>query len=1069
MTNHSHCYQHYQYQYQHYQYQDGNEPKQDHTQVQVQRHKRCRRQRSSKFSCPVSCIRTKGLCLSLWAWAIVSSNNGLFKFGCIPVVEASIFFPLCSSGIFGSRREASIVTTGTVTGTTSSPKPNENELREDPRASNKDLHHDQQHHQIIPPPPFVHQRHGLPVPVPAPVDRIDANSNPNDVLTQPTNEISGPFSPAIPAGTFIDADQDSPSRNGFPQPPISFSLPVSLPDNANTGFFGMLAPPPLHPPPPPPFPQTVPWNEAVENTQNILDNNSNNNNFYPPPAYPSEQAQQSDQFIAPPFVPLEDMDLKEPPHHHSHLPPLLMQNHETQQQLFFLHRDLDEAFAREQHLLAELHNLTATSTALQQRERLHMHQLDVLTERVMQVETSAATDRLEALEYQANCTELSMQLELQKDISTEWIAKCEALMEQRQADEAIINDLRDNIKTAVREAEELAAMIEQNRMQEEGVSVKKTKRKRGFFAWLFGFGGSRSDSDGDEDGDSGIHLSNKDITKMRDVARSTLLTALRTERNSVSDLESALTTLQHNNSAIAEQVHSRDQIIEELNNRIAVFEEDKVVLKAALRQLQLEMSEEAPKMNKLFDDLAESEQEVKRIEEEIEMLVQNHAKEVESLQLIVDQKQTDFDSVESNLTVIGTYVDKLEERLADFTVARREIEGRELALRKADEKAKEAETQREAMQIRVNDLMKEHDELKALLSELAQERAELQKANSKFGAERSALQNDVQRLRQSYAKLDNEAKSLRGKEGDDQSILKTTQKQLDDLLAANEQISTRLQDSDAKVLELQQLTENLKAGQMEQVNLLEVATTANRSLQGRIAQLECERESAEQSQQALMRESAIQLESLQKELEITREAEIKASEEACRMLEATETVEEIAEQQLQQDTSIEAQNVEVLAAESVDDGSTSPASDTSSNPLGVAKDSAISVNGSKTTNGTVTSPRDDVVEPSLENRTFSTSAANASAVSLTVSTNQTKAQRTVPLRQLRKFFSKSTGIHGLFTKSSSTHRIFVERRSNVTRKPEVEQASNIATRKPNVMKHTLWGMQSQTPNTKAGK
>ena len=54
-------------------------------------------------------------------------------------------------------------------------------------------------------------------------------------------------------------------------------------------------------------------------------------------------------------------------------------------------------------------------------------------------------------------------------------------------------------------------------------------------------------------------------------------------------------------------VESRDTIIDELNNRIAVFEEDKVVLKAALRQLQKEIKEEAPKAQKLMDDLAQAE------------------------------------------------------------------------------------------------------------------------------------------------------------------------------------------------------------------------------------------------------------------------------------------------------------------------------------------------------------------------------------------------------------------------------------------------------------------------------
>lgn len=87
------------------------------------------------------------------------------------------------------------------------------------------------------------------------------------------------------------------------------------------------------------------------------------------------------------------------------------------------------------------------------------------------------------------------------------------------------------------------------------------------------------------------------------MAKSTLLRALQIERNNVDELEAAVTSLQQNNSAISEMVKSRDLIIDELNDRVAVFEEDKVVLKAALRQLQKEMKQEAPKTEKLIDDL----------------------------------------------------------------------------------------------------------------------------------------------------------------------------------------------------------------------------------------------------------------------------------------------------------------------------------------------------------------------------------------------------------------------------------------------------------------------------------
>jgi predicted nuclease with TOPRIM domain len=87
------------------------------------------------------------------------------------------------------------------------------------------------------------------------------------------------------------------------------------------------------------------------------------------------------------------------------------------------------------------------------------------------------------------------------------------------------------------------------------------------------------------------------------LAKSTLLRALQNERNNVDELEAAVTSLQQNNSAIAEMVKSRDLIIDELNDRVAVFEEDKVVLKAALKQLQKEMKVEAPRTQKLIDEL----------------------------------------------------------------------------------------------------------------------------------------------------------------------------------------------------------------------------------------------------------------------------------------------------------------------------------------------------------------------------------------------------------------------------------------------------------------------------------
>ena len=64
-----------------------------------------------------------------------------------------------------------------------------------------------------------------------------------------------------------------------------------------------------------------------------------------------------------------------------------------------------------------------------------------------------------------------------------------------------------------------------------------------------------------------------------------------------------MSELEYNNTALATVMASRDELIEELSDRIEVFEDDKIVLKAALRQLQEEMKNEEPKIKMLHLDL----------------------------------------------------------------------------------------------------------------------------------------------------------------------------------------------------------------------------------------------------------------------------------------------------------------------------------------------------------------------------------------------------------------------------------------------------------------------------------
>ena len=79
-----------------------------------------------------------------------------------------------------------------------------------------------------------------------------------------------------------------------------------------------------------------------------------------------------------------------------------------------------------------------------------------------------------------------------------------------------------------------------------------------------------------------------------DLDQLALLSALRSKRESVFDLEATAKFLQFNNMALSDIVEIQDALLGELNDRVAVFEDDRVVVKAALRQIHKEIRDEPP-------------------------------------------------------------------------------------------------------------------------------------------------------------------------------------------------------------------------------------------------------------------------------------------------------------------------------------------------------------------------------------------------------------------------------------------------------------------------------------------
>ena len=68
-------------------------------------------------------------------------------------------------------------------------------------------------------------------------------------------------------------------------------------------------------------------------------------------------------------------------------------------------------------------------------------------------------------------------------------------------------------------------------------------------------------------------------------------------------MEATATSLQLKNMTLSDAVDIRDALVGELHDRVVVFEEDRVVLKADLRQIQRETRYKAPGHAKVEENL----------------------------------------------------------------------------------------------------------------------------------------------------------------------------------------------------------------------------------------------------------------------------------------------------------------------------------------------------------------------------------------------------------------------------------------------------------------------------------
>jgi chromosome segregation ATPase len=154
--------------------------------------------------------------------------------------------------------------------------------------------------------------------------------------------------------------------------------------------------------------------------------------------------------------------------------------------------------------------------------------------------------------------------------------------------------------------------------------------------------------------------------------------------------------------------------------------------------------------------------EINHLNEEIQSLLSTHQNEVSVLQQAIFEKQTAINETESNLTVIGTYVDKLEERLATFAITRRDIDVREQRCKEIEERVVQAESERDEMKQKAEEFAVEHEDLKKLLDELVQERTTLRHEKEALIAERDKLLAGENALREAVTSLEQDVEELDG-------------------------------------------------------------------------------------------------------------------------------------------------------------------------------------------------------------------------------------------------------------------------------------------------------------------
>ncbi len=192
------------------------------------------------------------------------------------------------------------------------------------------------------------------------------------------------------------------------------------------------------------------------------------------------------------------------------------------------------------------------------------------------------------------------------------------------------------------------------------------------------------------------------------------------------------------------------------------------------------------------------------------------------------EKEDMINETDSKMSMISVYVDQLEERLASFAVARRDITLREEVCKEIEEREIQKSKDCAIMEKKMKEALSSRDELKGLADSMSQERTKLQKEKDELVLERDSLLDEEKSLRQELRVLNDNFLRY-------EAEVKDTKNALDKAQAS-------IAQKDESINQLKELNKESSLKLEKQLESLEESAVLSSSLQEEVERLEAENE-----------------------------------------------------------------------------------------------------------------------------------------------------------------------------------------------------------------------------------